>query len=205
MLWVKAAGIAVDSLLLAISLFYLLFAIKTPDVVYISDLDYSRRDYRIIISALVFMQIANTCAYAFMIKRDDYEFPIVMVSMLAAAVGWSIVTFASHGALRDERNHSPLHLLGARLYVFGHFAACLCLFRDIVRTSHSWWTIGLMTFCLILITTFGIVFAINKVWVIEHALFMTFLLAHLIISISSVEAGRGLSPQFYPVPTAVLL
>jgi hypothetical protein len=143
-------------LLLGVSLVFLLYALKKPEIVHLAD-------YKVLIHVFVFLQIINTCGYAFMIKRDDYEFPVMMLGMCAAAVGWCILNFVPN----KQR-------VGARLYVSGQFSAYLCLLRDVLYVPHNWWADGVVLFYLLL----G-----SRDWLVEHLLFLTFILGHLIFVI----------------------
>jgi hypothetical protein len=180
-------AVFVDGSLLITSFFYALLGTKGPDVTYISDLDYTRPDYKIIVSTLVFLQIINTLVYAFgRRERHIVEFIFIIIFLLTATIGWSIVSFLKEDEHRSERNSASSHIWGARLYVFGHLFVFCFLIRDIWQTKGKNLVLFVcMVTCFIMCISFGLVFVQNSSWVIEHLLFLSFLLGHFLFSILS--------------------
>ena len=182
------AIIGIDVGLLIASILYFALATDYPNVTYISDLDYGRLDYRIGITILVLLQSLSNAVYAR--KQQHYiEFVCVTIAMILAVSGWCIVSFSPVGSeQRDERNNSEIHLIGARLYVFGCLSTTFFMCRDawiMFKNTHTYGHLLLfvaITTSAVLACLFGLLFSKRDShdWIYEHLLFIAYIVGHLL-------------------------
>ena len=159
-----------------------------PDVTFISDLLFSRLDYKLLVSVLVFLQILATFVYAYRRRTiHTFEFPFVLMTLTMATTGWCIVAFVHTTDDRAKRNLALIHKIGAKLYVYG-YVLCFALmvtdtwyrFRNTQKQIHFVFFIAVLASYLSC-GMFGMLFTMgtDNSWIYEQMIFISFHLAHL--------------------------
>ena len=189
-------AIFVDAALLIISVLYFLLGTKAPTVTYISDLDFTRTDYRVIVTTFVLLQVGTTCAYVFARRaRHPVELGLVILAMALAVAGWFIVSFVHTSPVRSTRNKAFIHIVGARMYAFGSLGGFVFLLWDtwqryrLERTRwHRAFFVG-MAGVAVVVCVFGLLFDRGESfnWIYEHIIFIAYITGHLLFFINILQ------------------
>lgn len=189
-------AIVVDIGLLTTEVLHLLLSAKFPTIVFISDFLVYVLSYRVITTCFVFLQVITTGVYA-LSRRQQHRIECVfyLVTLAVVIVGWCVVAFVITNQNRSEQNGSFIHILGARLFAYGHIACFMFIIWDNWKRftkARTWWHFMMflaITIMYLLCGLFGGLFALrdDNDWIYEHMLFISFIVAHLLFFINTLQ------------------
>ena len=189
-------AIAIDAVLLVMDIFYVAFATSYPEIIYVSDLLYHRLDYKISMTIFIILQILVTVVYVLARRKQHLiECVCVLFSLLVAIVGWCMAAFVHTSDDRYERVSSPVHVVGAELYVFGNVASFVFIAWDSwkrFQNSRTAWHLAMFIVFLVLYALCG-VFVILFVcvgdvkWIFQQMTLVSFVMAHLLFLVNTLE------------------